>query len=121
MTGRWYSRPVFPVTDVEKSLAFYIDKLGFREVWRHVEDGEILVAQIDQPGFEVLLSCQWPDKVGSALNFLSLDADVLRAARIEFESRSVEVKDGWWGYKLAIVEDPDGNQLLFPYPKDEQE
>jgi catechol 2,3-dioxygenase-like lactoylglutathione lyase family enzyme len=120
MSGRWYSRPILAVSDVEKSLAFYIEKLGFTEVWRHVEDGEAVIAQIDQPGCELILSCQWPDKIGSALNFESLDPDVLREARTEFEARGVEVKEGWWGYKLAIVEDPDGNQLLFSYPKDEQ-
>ena len=120
MSARWYSRPILAVADVEVSLAFYTDKLGFKEVWRHVEDGETLVAQIDQPGCELLLSCQWPDKAGTALNFVSLDPDVLGAARGKFESRGVEVKDGWWGYKLAVVEDPDGNQLLFPYPKDQQ-
>jgi hypothetical protein len=30
----------------------------------------------------------------------------------------VEVNDGWWGYQLAIVEDPDGNELFFSYPAD---
>ena len=120
MSNRWYSRPIVAVPDVEKSLAFYIDKLGFTEAWRHVDDGETLVAQIDQAGCELILSCQWPDKVGSALNFLSLDPDALRAARTNFEKRGVEVKDGWWGYKLAIVQDPDGNQLLFAYPKGEK-
>ena len=121
MSGRWYSRPIVAVSDVEKSLAFYVDKLGFSEVWHHSEDGVIVVAQVDRRGCELILSCHWPAKVGSALTFLSLGPDVLAAARTEFEGRGVDVKDGWWGYKLAIVEDPDGNQLLFSYPKDEQE
>ena len=118
--SRWYTRPIICVSDVERSLAFYIDKLGFTEAWRHVEEGQLLVAQVDRAGCELILSSQWPDKAGSALIFASLDGDVLAAARAEFEGRGVEVKDGWWGYKLAIVEDPDGNQLYFPYPRDEQ-
>ena len=28
--------------------------------------------------------------------------------RAEFESRGVDVKDGWWGYRLLVVRDPDG-------------
>ncbi len=120
MSNKWYSRPVLFVADVEQSCTFYVEKLGFREVWRHVDDGKPLVAQVDRAGCELILSCQWPDKVGSALIFVSLDLDVLNAARTEIESRGVAVKDGSWGYRLMIVDDPDGNQLYFPYPDDEQ-
>ena len=119
MSSNWYTRPIVGVSDLERSLAFYIGKLGFAEAWRHAEDGQTLVAQVDRAGCELILSSQWPDKAGSALIFISLDPDVLAATRAEFEGRDVEVKDGWWGYKLMIVEDPDGNQLYFPYPKEE--
>jgi catechol 2,3-dioxygenase-like lactoylglutathione lyase family enzyme len=122
VTDRWYSRPVLFVSDLEPSLAFYIGKLGFIEAWRHMdEDGRGGVAQVDRAGTELILTSHWPGKAGSALIFVSLDPDVLAAARIEFEGRGVEVKDGRWGYELMIVEDPDGNQLYFPYPQDEQE
>jgi len=26
------------------------------------------------------------------------------------------VTDGSWGYRLLVVDDPDGNQLYFNYP-----
>ena len=45
---------------------------------------------------------------------------MLDAVRAEFEGGGVAVKDGWWGYRLMIVEDPDGNQLRFPYENEEQ-
>jgi hypothetical protein len=38
--------------------------------------------------------------------------------RAELESRGVAVKDGSWGYRLLVVDDPDGNQLLFNYPNE---
>jgi catechol 2,3-dioxygenase-like lactoylglutathione lyase family enzyme len=119
MSSKWYTRPIVCVPDVERSLGFYVNKLGFSEGWRHVDNGQLLVAQVGRAGCELILSSQWPEKAGSALIFISLDPDVLAAARAEFESNGVDVKHGWWGYKLAIVEDPDGNQLYFPYPKDE--
>jgi len=28
------------------------------------------------------------------------------------------VKDGSWGYRLLVVDDPDGNQLFFNYPSE---
>ena len=36
----------------------------------------------------------------------------LDALRAELEARGVPVKDGHWGYRLLVVEDLDGNQLL---------
>jgi hypothetical protein len=55
--------------------------------------------------------------VGRGLIFISLDVEVLHALRIELEQRGVDVKDGWWGYKLMVIHDPDGNELYFNYPK----
>jgi hypothetical protein len=40
----------------------------------------------------------------------------LDALRVELMARNVPVKDGSWGYRLLVVEDPDGNQLFFNYP-----
>jgi hypothetical protein len=57
-----------------------------------------------------------PDKVGSALIFISLDVDVLLALRAELEGKGLNVKDGYWGYPLMVVNDLDGNELYFPYP-----
>jgi hypothetical protein len=42
----------------------------------------------------------------------------LDALRAEFEARGVTVKNGRWGYRLLVVDDPDGNQLFFNYPKE---
>jgi hypothetical protein len=42
----------------------------------------------------------------------------LDALRAEFEANGAAVKDGWWGYRLLVVDDPDGNQLFFNYPKE---
>lgn len=112
----WYARPVLFVADVERSIAFYTGKLGFAEGDRYAEGGKVLVAQVERDGCELLLNCQQPDKTGRARIFVSLDLDVLQALRAEFEGRGAPVKDGWWGYDTMIVEDPDGNELFFPYP-----
>jgi hypothetical protein len=39
-------------------------------------------------------------------------------ARVELEAKGVSVKAGWWGYRLLVVDDPDGNQLFFNYPSE---
>jgi catechol 2,3-dioxygenase-like lactoylglutathione lyase family enzyme len=117
MSTEWFARPVLFVADINKSVAFYVKQLGFTEPWRYEEEGKALVAQVDRQGCALILSSQWPDKVGKGLMFISLDGAVLESLREEFVGRGVEVKDGQWGYRLMVVADPDGNELYFPYPK----
>ena len=42
----------------------------------------------------------------------------LDALRAELEAKGVPVKEGSWGYRLLVVDDPDGNQLFFNYPNE---
>ena len=116
MGNQWYSRPVLFVADIERSVDFYVKRLGFKQLWRYEEEGKAWVAQVDRQGCELILSSQWPDKVGKGLMFISLDIDVLDALRAELEGRGVDVTDGQWGYRLMVITDPDGNELYFPYP-----
>ena len=84
----------------------------------------------------------WPEKIGKALMFISLNVEpqtfeaptgetntsetktreaavaALDALRAELEARGVPVKEGSWGYRLLVVDDPDGNQLFFNYPNE---
>jgi catechol 2,3-dioxygenase-like lactoylglutathione lyase family enzyme len=121
----WFARPVLHVSNVEASLRFYVDRLGFTVPWRFEDDGRVFVAQVDRQGCALILCDQWPEKVGKGLMFISLNVEpetheaavaALDALRAEFEARSVLVKDGNWGYRLLVVEDLDGNQLFFNYP-----
>jgi catechol 2,3-dioxygenase-like lactoylglutathione lyase family enzyme len=121
----WFARPVLHVKDVDASLRFYIDRLGFTTPWRFAEDGRAYVAQVDRQGCSLILSNQWPEKVGKGLMFISLNVDpdtreaavaALDALRAELEAKGAPVKDGSWGYRLLVVDDPDGNQLFFNYP-----
>jgi catechol 2,3-dioxygenase-like lactoylglutathione lyase family enzyme len=118
----WFARPVLHVTDVEASLRFYVDRLGFKSPWRYDEDGKAHVAQVDRQGCALMLADTWPEKIGKGLMFISLNGEpasqvaALDALRAELEARGVPVKNGSWGYRLLVVNDPDGNQLFFNYP-----
>jgi len=123
----WFARPIFNVADVEASLRFYIDKLGFTSPWSFDEHGKAYVAQVDRQGCSIILSKTWPQKIGKGLLFISLNVEpptnevanaALDALRAELQARGVPVKDGSWGYRLLVVDDPDGNQLLFNYPNE---
>jgi catechol 2,3-dioxygenase-like lactoylglutathione lyase family enzyme len=121
----WFARPVLHVTDVETSLRFYVDRLGFTSPWRYEEDGRAHVAQIDRQGCALILADTWPEKIGKGLMFISLNVEpatyeaavaAVDALRAELEAKGVSVKEGSWGYRLLVVDDSDGNQLFFNYP-----
>ena len=118
MSDHWYARPVLFVTDINKSLDFYLKQLGFTEQWRYENAGKAEIAQLVRSGCELILTTHWAGKAGKGLMFISLDPEVLNALRRELEDRGVDVKDGRWGYRLMVVADPDGNELYFPYEKD---
>jgi len=111
----WFARPVLFVADVARSVDFYVNQLGFVLSW-HYDEEKMFVAQVERQTCALILSSQWSDKVGRGLIFISLDLDVLHALRAEYERKGVDVKDGWWGYKLMVIRDPDGNELYFNYP-----
>jgi catechol 2,3-dioxygenase-like lactoylglutathione lyase family enzyme len=125
----WFARPVVHVEDVDASLRFYANLLGFTSPWRYDEEGRARVAQVDRQGCALILANNLaPEKVGKAVIFISLNVEpatteagiaALDALRAELEAKGVTVKEGSWGYRLLVVEDLDGNQLLFNYPHDD--
>ena len=120
----WFVRPVLHVRDVEASLRFYVDRLGFTSPWRYAEDGRAHVAQVDRQGCALILADTWPEKIGKGLIFISMNFEpetqvaALDALRAELEAKGVPVKEGSWGYRLLVVDDLDGNQLFFNYPNE---
>jgi catechol 2,3-dioxygenase-like lactoylglutathione lyase family enzyme len=123
----WFARPVFSVANVEASLRFYIDLLGFTSPWRYDENGKAYVAQVDRHGCAIILTENWPERIGKGLQFISLNVEpatngaaiaALDGLRTELEARGVAVKEGRWGYRILVIDDPDGNQLFFNYPSE---
>jgi catechol 2,3-dioxygenase-like lactoylglutathione lyase family enzyme len=120
----WWARPVLHVTDVEVSVRFYVDCLGFTTAWRHEEEGKLIVAQVDRNECALILASNLSETPGNGTMFISLNPEpwskeaqgiALDALRAEFTDRGVVVKDGRWGYRVVMVADPDGNTLMFNY------
>ena len=89
MSNVWFARPVLFVADIDRSVDFYVKQLGFSHPWRYEEEGKARVAQVERQGCALILSSQWPDKVGKGLMFISLDVEVLNALRRSW-------KEGAW-------------------------
>ena len=109
---KWYARPVFFVSDVQRALQFYIDKLGFRKKW-HTGDGTGTVCQVDRGECEIIL-CEDSERQDKGRLFVELNRDGIDELRREILERSVPNQKGWWGYDVIRITDPDGNELLFP-------
>jgi catechol 2,3-dioxygenase-like lactoylglutathione lyase family enzyme len=110
MSGRWYARPVFFVSDLDRSLSFYLDTLGFSKKW-HEADGKGTVCQVNRSDCEIILT-QEPSRTDRSRIFLELDEAGLVEIRREIEERQIPHTMTWWGYDVIRIADPDGNELF---------
>ena len=49
----WFARPVLHVRDLQTSIRFYMERLGFTCPWRNDEEG---VGQVDREGCLLILA-----------------------------------------------------------------
>jgi len=109
---QWYARPVLFVADVQASLRFYLDQLGFKKKW-HTGDGKGTVCQVDRGGCEIIL-CEDQARHDKGRLFVELNRDGIDELRREILERSLPTRKAWWGYDVIQIDDPDGNELFFP-------
>jgi len=112
ITYRWYARPVLFVADVNRSLRFYVDMLGFKKSW-HEGDGAGKVCQVNRSECEIIL-CEHDTRRDKARLYVELTFEGLTALRHEIAERSVPSEKSWWGCDVIKIVDPDGNELFFP-------
>jgi catechol 2,3-dioxygenase-like lactoylglutathione lyase family enzyme len=58
MSNEWYARQVLFLTDIDRSVDFYVKQLGFTQQWRFVVAGKAGVAQVARPGCELILTAE---------------------------------------------------------------
>jgi catechol 2,3-dioxygenase-like lactoylglutathione lyase family enzyme len=108
--------PQLRITNAERSLAFYVDGLGFKVDWQHqFEPGFPRFFQITRAGQTIFLTEHIGDcEVGGAVYFNVPDA---RACHAEFQQRGVvatkEPENTPWETCEFMLTDPDGNKLRF--------
>jgi catechol 2,3-dioxygenase-like lactoylglutathione lyase family enzyme len=112
VSARWYPRPVFFVADLERSLRFYLDVLGFVKKW-HEADGTGTVCQVDRSECEIILS-QDESRRDRGRLFVELTPAGMAELRREIADRNIPYRTGRWGYDVIEIADPDGNELYFP-------
>lgn len=110
---RWYTRPVLFVTDVNRAARFYVETLGFEKGW-HEGDGAGTVCQVNRGECEIIL-CEEATRKDRGRLFIELTPEALADLRHELVQRAVPAKETWWGNDAIQIDDPDGNELLFPH------
>ena len=108
----WYARPVFYVADVGRAARFYIDVLGFTKKW-HSGDGSGTVCQVDRASCEIIL-CEDETRRDTSRLFIELNKKELAQLQREIADRGIPHKKTLWGYDSIQIDDPDGNELIFP-------
>ena len=120
--------PFFWVRDIQKSIRFYVDGLGFSVTKDWVDGGRLRWCWLDLGTVAVMLQEFWQDgehrnvpnaTVGLGVTICFTCRDALALYR-ELRSRDVEAKRPFVGNAMWVTEvvDPDGYHLLFESPTD---
>jgi catechol 2,3-dioxygenase-like lactoylglutathione lyase family enzyme len=127
--------PFFGVTNMEASLRFYVDGLGFtlKNWWipgpeEHNSDGRIRWCWLEHGNAAIMLQEFLPGRqpkepLGTGTSVVFTCEDSL-ALYCEFKSRGIEVRNGpTVGNRLWVVPvtDPDGYRIEFSSPTDAPE
>ena len=110
------------VADVDRSLAFYVGKLGLREMFRlHRDSGELWLLYLrvtDDQYIEIFPNAtgeQAPDTQANGLNHLCLTVDNIEETIGDLNKAGIDLfmplKVAADGNKQAWIKDPDGNRI----------
>ena len=103
-----------PVSDVDRSKAFYTEQAGFHADHDHKVSDEIHFVQLTPPGSacSIAFGHGIADTPPGSAQGMQLVVSDIHAARAELVERGVEVSDVQtfdWG-SFVFVSDPDGNR-----------
>lgn len=109
-----YLHTMVRISDIDRSLDFYVDKLGLREVRRSVnEKGRYTLIFLAAPGDEnaqVELTWNWdPEEYGGGRNFghLAYRVDDIYALCERLQARGVTINRPPRDGRMAFVRSPD--------------
>jgi lactoylglutathione lyase len=123
--------PFFMVRDIEASLRFYVDGLGFTKTIEWVPDGKLQWCWLEHGGAAVMLQELWrsgphtntaTEKLGVGVSVCFMCRDAIALYR-DFKTRGVDAKRPFVGNRLWVTQtvDPDGYRLDFESPTDAAE
>jgi uncharacterized glyoxalase superfamily protein PhnB len=104
--------PILRVRDVEASIAYYTERLGFTDCWQFGEPPSFGGASRDGLEVQFCRDCQ-----GSPGTWLSIWVDDVDALHAELAGRGADIvqppTNFEWGVREMNVRDPDGHRIRF--------
>lgn len=110
---KWYTRPIFSVSNMQASLHHYCNLLEFEQGWKYEEDGDLVVTQVNKGDFELILTTNL-DRVGQGRIFISLATAEMDKLQRCVDEKQIMHNRVYWGYPAIQIRDSDGNEMLFP-------
>jgi lactoylglutathione lyase len=123
--------PFFGVDDIEASVRYYVDGLGFEMTKKWEPEGKLQWCWLQIGDAAVMLQEFWKDgqhsgrpegKLGQGVSVCFLCEDALAIYR-DLKSRGIDAKKPFVGNAMWVtsVSDPDGYELYFESPTDDAE
>lgn len=120
--------PFFGINDMDTSLRFYIDGLGFHMKYKWIDEGKLRWCCLEKDNVAIMLQefrkeghDSWvPEgKVGIGVSICFQCKDAL-ALYLEFTARGIQASEPFVGNNMWVtgVRDPDGYKLDFESPTD---
>jgi hypothetical protein len=117
----FYARAVFFVRDAGQSLELFVQRLGFNEDWKFLEEGRVYICQVSLLGFELILNQAHDDtlaRAGHGRVFIGLDGDQIPALHEHIAAHNIQTERREWGQSTLVIKDLDGNEIFFwDWPK----
>ena len=121
---QWHARPVFFVSDAQRALKFYTEKLGCSLDWNHEHEGRAFVFQVSLHGVALIVNEieGWTEaRAGHGRIFVGLDDDQVDGFWRYLEKHGIETTVRHWGEPTVVIHDLDGNELFFWLSEAERE
>ena len=123
--------PFFGITNIDASLGFYVDGLGFTIKYRWVPDGRIRWCWLERDGVVLMLQEFWkdgrpggapPGTLGNGMSVCFMCEDAI-AVYHEALARGLSPARPYVGNRLWVTSfvDPDGYRVDFESPTDAEE